>query len=184
MNTAEIEKPGRIIKGTAVTKASNKSVKRKSKDTKVGNKPAKVARTDSYSASQIDELKKKMGISTLHESIQGLTSLVQSLASAQSGNKQPANVEKAIPAVGSKKRNVSCTVSNPDSELNIQTDSRQSVSHRNTGNVMTQSQTVFSAEAQGSNVLPRQDHQIIPLDPNLDEDLVCGAPHGGYLGIK
>lgn len=78
-DSGSVNNSGRIIKGTAIT--SKKSYKRKGAKSNTSNKPAKVAKLQ-YTPEQISQLKSQMGISSMAQSINTLTGLMQTLVNA------------------------------------------------------------------------------------------------------
>lgn len=78
-DSGSVNNSGRIIKGTAIT--SKKPNKRKGAKSNISNKPAKVAKLQ-YTPEQISQLKSQMGISSMAQSINTLTGLMQTLVNA------------------------------------------------------------------------------------------------------
>lgn len=78
-DSGSVNNSGRIIKGTAIT--SKKPNKRKGAKSNISNKPAKMAKLQ-YTPEQISQLKSQMGISSMAQSINTLTGLMQTLVNA------------------------------------------------------------------------------------------------------
>lgn len=110
-DSGSVNNSGRIIKGTAIS--SKKPYKRKGAKSNTSNKPAKVAKLD-YTPEQISQLKSQMGISSMAQSINTLTGLMQTLVNAnkdsltQSDNNN--NVQQPVVSQGSKTVQRSVTV--------------------------------------------------------------------------
>lgn len=74
---ATSNKPGRIIKGTATVKEPVKTVKRKANKTNSSQPTKLVKKSHTFSEKEVTDLRKKMGIDTLADSV---SQLVKSLS--------------------------------------------------------------------------------------------------------